>query len=297
MPDKKQILNSIAAIAKRLGRAPSRAEFTSQSGISAFFVLHWFRSWSDAVKAAGLRPYTLNKRIEDRALLEDWGKAVRKNRAVPPRHIYLLEGRYNPGTLAKRFGGYSSVPQAFRNFAKGRREWRDVLALLPAPLPEWRRGQPAKKAASAILPDDGKQCPTNRNASRCISRKKAQYAALKDRAMCGNPIESCGLRYEPVNEQGVVLLFGMLAKDLGYVVEAVQTGFPDCEARRQVSADRWQRVNVEFEFESKNFRDHGHSANGCDVIVCWRHNWHDCPNHIEVLDLSRVIQSLANSDD
>jgi len=35
-----------------------------------------------------------------------------------------------------------------------------------------------------------------------------------------------GLRHEPVNEQGVVLLFGMVAKQLGFLVEAVQKGFP-----------------------------------------------------------------------
>src|SRR5438067_12099626 len=136
MPDKKQILNSIAAVAKKLGRAPSRAEFTSRSGISAFFVLQWFRSWSDAVRAAGLRPYTRNAKVEDRALLEDWGNTVRKNRGVLPRHMYRRKAKYNPG--------------------------------------------------------------------------------------------------------------------------------------------RWQRVRIEFEFESKSFYQHGHPLNGCDVIVCWRHNWDKC---------------------
>src|SRR5207245_5743405 len=98
-----------------------------------------------------------------------------------------------------------------------------------------------------------------------------------------------GLRHEPVNEQGVVLLFGMLAKELGYVVEAVQTGFPDCEAMRKITPERWQRVHIEFEFESRNFRDHGHPPTGCDVIVCWRHNWDDCPEGIiEVVELSSI---------
>jgi len=106
-----------------------------------------------------------------------------------------------------------------------------------------------------------------------------------------------GIRHEPVNEQGVVLLFGMLAKDLGYLIEAVQKGFPDCEAKRQIAPERWQRVNIEFEFESRNFRDHGHPSNGCDVIVCWRHNWDECPAQIEVVELSRVIKSLAGSED
>jgi hypothetical protein len=44
-------------------------------------------------------------------------------------------------------------------------------------------------------------------------------------------------RHEPVNEQGVVLLFGMLAKDLGNMIEAVQKGFPDREAKRQIALD------------------------------------------------------------
>ena len=101
-----------------------------------------------------------------------------------------------------------------------------------------------------------------------------------------------------MNEQGVVLLFGMLAKDLGYMIEAVQTGFPDCEAMRQIAPERWQRVHIEFEFESRNFRDHGHPPTGCDVIVCWRHNWDDCPEGIiEVVELSSIIKSLAKSED
>jgi hypothetical protein len=59
----------------------------------------------------------------------------------------------------------------------------------------------------------------------------------------------------------------------------------------------WQRVNLEFEFESRNFRDHGHPLTGCDVIVCWHHNWDDCPAHIEVLELSSFIKSLRRSQD
>ena len=88
-----------------------------------------------------------------------------------------------------------------------------------------------------------------------------------------------------------MLLFGMLARHLGYMIEKAQSDFPDCEAMRQVSPERWQRVLIEFEFESKNFRDHGHAASGCDVIVCWRHNWEDCPERIEVVELSRVLKS------
>ncbi len=318
MPNKRHVLNSIAAIAKQLGRPPSRSEFISRSGISLHFVLQSFPSWSNAIRAAGLRPYSLNARIDDPALLEDWGKTVRRNRAILrnrarlPRHVYRRQGKYNPHTLANRFGGWSSVPRAFRHFAKGKREWADVLALLPAPVarplssmsarPQTDRGVVGARPACAgrDTPPALSQRTGARRASESsvssIPPKQLQHPPLKGRATYGNPTNFRGLRYEPVNEQGVVLLFGMLAKDLGYIIEAVQKGFPDCEAMRQVAPDRWQRVNIEFEFESKNFRDHGHPLTGCDVIVCWRHNWDECPKHIDVLELSSIIKSLAGSE-
>lgn len=122
-------------------------------------------------------------------------------------------------------------------------------------------------------------------------------AKLDDRPTYGNPIDFRGLRHEPVNENGVVFLFGMVARELGYFVEAVQAAFPDCEARRLVGVGKWQRVRIEFEFESRNFRDHGHDPNGCDVIVCWWHNWSECPTNLEVVELSSVIGTLASSEE
>ena len=167
---------------------------------------------------------------------------------------------------------------------QGKQKWADVLALLPARL------------ARAPLSKDARSRP-NEGSSSSITPKPLQHRPLKGRATYGSPTNFRGLLHEPMNEQGVVLLFGMLAKDLGYMIEAVQTGFPDCEAMRQIAPERWQRVHIEFEFESRNFRDHGHPASGCDVIVCWRHNWDDCPEGIEVVELSSIIKSLAKSED
>ncbi|HYY72448.1 MAG TPA: hypothetical protein VE778_02535, partial [Candidatus Bathyarchaeia archaeon] len=207
------------------------------------------------------------------------GETVRKKRAIPSRWAYRQAGKYYPLTLAKRFGGWESVPQAFRSFAKGKREWRDVLALLPDPAANKERGWPKQNAATSN------------------ARRHGRQKLSKDRATYGDPIHLQGFRNEPVNEHGVMILFGMLAKDLGFVIEAVQKEFPDCEARRQIVPGRWQRVSIEFEFESKNFHSHGHPVNGCDLIVCWRHNWDQCPKHIEILELSTVIKSLASAED
>ncbi|HKM79518.1 MAG TPA: hypothetical protein VJY15_00950 [Candidatus Acidoferrum sp.] len=278
MPVKKDILDSIAAMARRMGRAPSLSEFIALAGISEYFVSQCFPSWSDAVRTAGLEPNTSNLRLEDCELLKDWGETARKNRAIPSRRTYQREGRHDIRTIERRFGPWSSIPETFRKFAQGKPEWADLAALLHDAVPKKKCGR-AKEDTSAILPG------------------AVRYAPLRDRAAYGNPIDFRGLRHEPVNEQGVLLLFGMLAKELGYIIEAVQIGFPDCEAMRQIAPDRWQRVRIEFEFESRNFRDHGHPVDGCDVIVCWRHNWDEYPEHLEILELSSVIKSLAHSED
>ena len=315
-PDKQHILNSIAAIARGAGRPPSRSEFVSLSGISEHAVTRFFPTWSAALQAAGLPPYTLNLRLEDHELLEDWGNAVRKNHKIPARRTYYHLGKFDNRTFERRFGPWSQLPQVFRNFAQNKPEWADVLALLPAPPPKPSLKRPPNPpphslptpashpapnpaVAQAFQPvrlfPSNKNSAANRPSPSTPPPPKVRYPPLDHRPTYGHPMDFRGLRHEPVNEQGVVLLFGMVAKELGYTVEAVQSAFPDCEAKRQIAPHRWQRVHLEFEFESRNFRDHGHPLTGCDVIVCWRHNWPDHPPHLEILELSSLIQSLPTS--
>jgi len=297
MPEKKQILRAIVSLAKELGHTPSILEFAAHTKISKHSVFLFFPKWNQAVRAAGLKPNRLHPRPEDTDLLKDWGHVVRKKRAIPSPWTYRLAGKYYPLTFAKRFGGWDCVPDAFRKFAKGKREWAGVLALLPAPTPNEK---PRNSPAPANFVHENRSLRHQMNPRGCrpalhLSPSQVRHAPFKNSVTYGNPIHFPGFPHEPVNEQGVVLLFGMLARDLGYMIESVQKGFPDCEAKREIAPGRWQRVRIEFEYESKNFHGHGHSVTGCDVIVCWRHNWTACPKHIEVLDLSSVIQSLTQS--
>jgi hypothetical protein len=103
----------------------------------------------------------------------------------------------------------------------------------------------------------------------------------KDRPVMGEPFDRRPMTNAPVNELGVMVLFGMVA--------AGQGRFPDCIAKRQVAPGKWQHLRIEFEYESKNFYLHGHDPKGCDVIVCWRHNWKECPAEIEVIELSKLF--------
>jgi len=118
----------------------------------------------------------------------------------------------------------------------------------------------------------------------CFSRRP-----LKDRPLLGAPLGLPAMAYEPVNEMGVMVLFSMMAQQLGFVIESVQSGFPDCEAKIEVEPGRWQHFRIEFEYESKQFKKHGHDPNQCDLIVCWRHNWKGCPPNLQVLELSQLV--------
>jgi hypothetical protein len=297
--DKQGVLKSLVAIARHTRRTPSRREFLASSGISETALFRFFPSWSAAVRAAGLKPNTGNQRLDDRQLLEDWGRAARKNHKIPSRRTYCHLGTFHHRTIARRFGRWSQVREAFRSFAQSKPEWADVLALLPPSAPKLapKRQPPVAQALLPVRSSSRTKPPAPPQPSPSTQPSaKIRYPQLRGRPLYGQPIEFRGLRHEPVNEQGVVLLFGMVAKELGYIVESVQSGFPDCEAKRQIATERWQRVHLEFEFESRNFRDHGHLLTGCDVIVCWRHNWPDCPEHLEILELSSLIHSLPASN-
>ena len=127
--------------------------------------------------------------------------------------------------------------------------------------------------------------------------EKRKIAPDKETELYGVRIEVDGLAHAPINEQGVVFLFGLLSKDLGYSVEAVQQAFPDCIAKRKGSRGKtevWSRVRIEFEFRSAEFKRHGHDASRCDLIVCWEHNWEECP--IEVLELRSWVKEAAKAD-
>jgi len=278
--DQTAVLDAIRETAKALGRAPSRREFMRSSGMTEYQVLRHFPSWREAVRAAGLDSEPTNVPLEPAVLLEDWGELVRRARRIPTRNQYRRDGSYSPGVFERKFGPWSAIPAKFREFAATRPEWADVLALLPI--------------ETASTPRVASPTPS---ASIDSFSQRHRHTMLENRPTYGNPIDFRGLRHEPVNEDGVVFLFGMVARELGYLVEAVQAGFPDCEAKRQVEAGKWQRVRIEFEYESRNFRDHGHPPEGCDVIVCWRHNWPECPAELEVVELRSVIATLSGSEE
>src|SRR5579859_2592912 len=137
------------------------------------------------------------------------------------------------------------------------------------------------------------------NTEEMHALEDAHGACATGRAPCGRPVvygEPLGLAamaHAPTNELGVLFLFGIVAADLGFRVERLQAAFPDCEAKREVAPGKWELVLLELEIYSRNFKTHRHDPRGCHGIVCWKHNWPDCPEWLEVIELSKVVKGLG----
>lgn len=115
----------------------------------------------------------------------------------------------------------------------------------------------------------------------------------KRRILTGEPIHFRGLRFAPVNKQGVIYIFGMVAHELGFIVESLLTGEPDAQARRKLeeSPQHWEQVRLQFAFKSSEFAALGFSEEHADLIVCWIHDWDESP--LEILELRSTINYLA----
>ena len=270
-----EVIEAIRSVSKSIGnKVLTQTYFFANSDIKNSDVFRYFAKWSDACRAAGVEYDRSRERIPNEEILTDWGIVTRKLSHIPSLQEYKVKGKFGRNTF-DRFGKWIDVPDAFSNFFNGSDEWEDVLSIVE------QHSLKTKKKKTIRKPKTIQQ-----GGVRGWSEK------LENRTIYGEPINFRGLRHEPVNEQGVVFLFGMVAKDIGYLVEAIQGSYPDCEAKRQISRGKWQPVQIEFEYESKNFMEHGHDPKKCDVIVCWAHNWEECPIDIEVIALSEIIQKL-----
>jgi len=124
---------------------------------------------------------------------------------------------------------------------------------------------------------------------------------MQHKNIVGKLINFRGMTYAPVQENGVIFLFAKLNQELGLNIETIRTGFPDCIARRNIGNDRYELINIEFEVYSSNFEEHGHLDSmkqgvKCDMIVCWEHDWKNCPPDIEVIELKEEYKKYKNEE-
>jgi hypothetical protein len=110
-----------------------------------------------------------------------------------------------------------------------------------------------------------------------------------ERSIVGDLINFRGMVYAPQTESGVLFLFGKVAEDLNMYIEELRPEAPDAIARR-FTGKGWERLRVEFEHRSSDFKQSGRDAEACDLIVCWEHDWSTCP--LEVIELRDRIKEM-----
>jgi hypothetical protein len=325
--DENALVLDWARVVRELGRLPSRAEYVERgkhhsgtlharlgwSQMAHRFVLlarefHLEQEWKDVVEVVCGKFPLLRRSIQQSALSiqpkeftakiakgEDVAADLRKWPQTRQEQVSHESTRTNASQINAK---HINVDQIYANPIKvnpGMRLGRIVAAALAVQilLAVARSAQPAALSvptkAFTAEHAEGAEARDGEIEKTAAGERRTRASEL---LVYGAPLELAAMAHAPTNEAGVIFLFGALAAGLGFRVERLQTAFPDCEAKREIVPGKWERVRVEFEFESRNFKEHRHDPDGCDVIVCWRHNWADCPERIEVVEFSRVVEAL-----
>lgn len=305
---KKQIIRAIQTVARKLGRTPIQAEFVRMAGIDVAVIKRNFGEFFRVAHAAGLKAQ-IGKKADSADILQDWAAVVRRLGHTPSYKEYGREGRYGTTLLMKRFRRWAIIPEAFLRFAESgglKQDWADVTEMVRQSMSDamaediWPVNQNSRHRQQRLpVAVAGKKCVTVRMLGVFVAQITGiqfwstgvifNRRVLPDRPLLGPPMQRTGMAFEPVNEMGVIMLFSMWADRLGFVIEFAQAKFPDCKAKMEVEPGRWQDVDIEFEMYSANFKEHQHDAKKCDLIICWKHNWPDCPEEMMVLEMSRVV--------
>jgi hypothetical protein len=274
MNRRQELIAQVREVAARLGRDKlSRRQFSRASGAGEAEIYRLFEGgWSELCRLAGVACYRTRSEITD----DEYFAAMRKTflafGGVPSRQRFLRRFEFSPSPMLRRGRG-----------------WHDTLVLCRAWLEKNDPGFPYLDQLPGFAPPS----PAGPSPERLSTDEGGR---LRQDRLFGDYLGFRAMSHAPTGEGGAMVLFGMVAEELGFRIELVTRSYPDCEALRRVvdpktGAVAWRRVRIEFEFRSRNFRDHGHDPRGCDLIVCWEHDWTDgCP--LPVLELKAEIGKL-----
>lgn len=248
----------------------SRLDFERISGISQHHLYRLFPDggWTELRNLAGIPKHPrAHNRLTDDKLLAEIHKVVSELGRFPTWPQFDHRTQISSAVVRKRFGSREQTEKRYRYWLLQREPGASVT------------NEESLEASGNLRQPKGYLS----HLSASTQPAELQYGA---------PINFPGLRHAPINELGVVLLFGMVCDKLGFAVEAVHAEFPDCEAKRRCDRkqERWVRVKIEFEFQSRAFKSHGHDQKECDLIVCWEHNWPECT--LEVVELRKEIEKI-----
>ena len=274
---KGEIITTIRKLAKRLGHVPTNAEVERLSPVRRRHVRKYFSNFSSALRACGMENPHTGVKVPQAKLFEDWARVARSLKKLPTTKAYRKLGRHSMEAVMGMCGQqWSAAPRTMLAYAQKHgleHRWKDVMKLIGEQVEnDW--------------PGNGRMWPIP---------AKRRSLLKKDRLVYGPLMSPAALVHVPTNEAGVMFLFAAMALEMGFMATMVRTGFPDCEALREISPNRLQRVQIEFEYLSRNFLKHRHRVDKCDIIVCWINNWPECP--LEVIELRKEISRSGDRRD
>ncbi len=243
----------------------SKSQFNSQNPeVGAATVAKLFGSWEGALKAAGLqRDQNYHASIPLDTLAVDFLRVFREVGQVPAVRQVVRRSNHGLNSFTRKFGGYnlfkaSAIEHLLTNHAGLTNQEKQTL------------GSHVKEIAK-----DSQVGPIEIPPHHC-----GRHLGFRAFAFC------------PTYENEVVSLFSVVAEELGFEIVSQRPAFPDCEARRLTdrARKRFGKCLIEFELRSSDYKTHRHPVHGCDLIVCWQHDWKECP--LEVLELASTIKRL-----
>ena len=287
---KQGVIAAVLQCADKLGRVPSNAELVRNGGVSRKQIRWHFGGYAQLLRECKLEGVGPGYRVDMDDLFRDWAGIARALKKLPTITEYERGSRYSVRPLVTRFGSWSQAPLGLKQHAEEKgwtEEWKDVLEIVEARGLDGGGGAAWSALLEGLEDMGGAGRSTEKANSDTAEGPESTRRRKTGRPAYGPLMRPCPLICGPVNEMGVVYLFGSMAEKLGFVVLRIQAEFPDCEALMRVGNDRWELVRIEFEYESKNFLKHMHEPGDCDLIVCWRHNWPECP--VDVVELKGKV--------
>jgi hypothetical protein len=270
---REEVIGVIKQTTEEIGHVPSMNELVTTNRLRRYDLRKHFAVYTTALEACGLQRHGQGYELSMATLFADWSGLVRQLRKAPTMAEYAVYGQYSPKALSRHFGGWPHIPAGMAKYA---------------------RDHGLEDGAKDVLEVLAKNVEAERDGTRPLrpnTRPILLPGLIKGEPVYGPPTVDAHLMLAPTNEQGVLFLFGAVARRLGFVVLRMQTEYPDCEALREMEPGLWQLIRIEFEYESRNFLMHGHRSEKCDLIVCWKHNWKESP--LEVIELSSLIRQIG----
>lgn len=118
------------------------------------------------------------------------------------------------------------------------------------------------------------------------------YSPPKPMEVKAGLLGKVGMLFEPANEMGVICLFSMHHRELGFpYILKIRTAYPDAI----VIDEDGEPQKIEFEYVASNFKQHGHDPEKCDYIICWKNDIPDVELGPKVIELKGLIAQLVNA--